>query len=123
MQIDFLIEGEVAILRLEGRFAAGSDAEFLRARQSLAESGKTLVIVDCGHVAYLDSTALNFLVGLYTTAKNAGGRFALCGLNARMSEVLRITHLDSIIPIHDTREDALKALLRPREHSDHAAEV
>ena len=58
----------------------------------------------------VDSTALNFLVGLYTTAKNLGGRFSLCGINARMREVLRITHLDEILSIHDTRESAIAAV-------------
>jgi anti-anti-sigma factor len=120
MHIDFLIEGDIAILQLEGRFSTGSDAEFLRAKEGLAESGKRLVVVDCSQVPYLDSTALNFLVGLYTAAKDAGGRFALCGLNKRMREVLRITHLDEILPIYTTRESALAALAGPAERSDRA---
>jgi anti-anti-sigma factor len=122
MHIDFLIEGDIAILQLEGRFSTGSDAEFLRAKEGLAESGKRLVVVDCRQVPYLDSTALNFLVGLYTAAKDAGGRFALCGLNTRMSEVLRITHLDEILPIYATRESALAALAQPAKRNDRAAE-
>jgi anti-anti-sigma factor len=122
MHIDFLIEGEIAILQLEGRFSTGSDAEFLRTKEELAESGKRLVAVDCSQVPYLDSTALNFLVGLYTAAKDAGGRFALCGLNPRMREVLRITHLDEILPIYATRQIALAALAQPAERNDRAAE-
>ena len=122
MNIDFLIEGDVAIVQLEGKFTTGSDAEFVRVKEGLVESGKRNVIVDCSHVPYLDSTALNFLVGLYTTAKNSGGRFALCGANARMSEVLRITHLNEIIPIYDTRQNALAALAQLAERSDGAGE-
>ena len=122
MRIDFVIEGEVAIVKLEGRFTTGSDAELVQAREGLSASGKRRTLVDCSQVTYLDSTALNFLVGLYTTVKNAGGSFALCDLNARMSEVLRITHLDEIIPIYDTFDSAMAALAQPEERRDRAAE-
>jgi anti-sigma B factor antagonist len=110
MNMDFQIDGDVAIVQLEGRFSLGSDAELVRVKDGLTESGRRNIIVDCSQVAFLDSTALNFLVGLYTTAKNLGGGFSLCGLNARMREVLRVTHLDEIIPIHDTRESAIAAV-------------
>jgi anti-sigma B factor antagonist len=119
MNIDFLIEGEVAIVKLEGKFTTGSDAEFLRVKQGLADSGKHKIVVDCSQVPYLDSTALNFLVGLYTTAKNSGGGFALCGVNQRMCEVLRITHLNEFIPIHETRQSAITSLT---QRSDGVAE-
>jgi len=122
MRVDFLIEGEVAIVQLQGRFTTGSDAEYVRAKEELAGSGKSRVIVDCSQVPYLDSTALNFLVGLYTTAKNAGGKLALCGVNQRMRDVLRITHLNEILPVHETRERALAALMLPEQRSDGTAE-
>jgi len=110
MRIDFQSDGEVTIIRLEGRFAAGSDAEYIRAKEELSRASRRKVIVDCRDVPYLDSTALNFVVGLYTTVKGAGGRFALCGLNTRMREVLRITHLDTVMPVYVDREAALQAL-------------
>ena len=122
MIIDFVIEGDIAIVQLEGKFTTGSDAEFVRVKDGLTQSGKRNVIVDCSGVPYLDSTALNFMVGLFTAAKNSGGKFALCGANARMGEVLRITHLNEIIPIHETRQGALEALARPDGHSDGAGD-
>ena len=122
MRIEFLIEGDIAIVRLEGRFTAGSDAEFVRVKEGLAGSGNAKVIVDCTDVAYLDSTALNFLVGLYTTAQHAGGRFGLCGTNSRMREVLRITHLDEILPIYATKASAVEALMQPERRGDGVAE-
>lgn len=113
MRIEFEEAGEICIVRLEGRFAAGSDAEYLRTRERLGGSAYRKVIVDCSAVPYLDSTALNFLVGLYTSTVNAGGQLMLCGLNPRMSEVLRITHLDQIIPVHADRRKAMAALAGP----------
>ena len=110
MRIDFEAAGDVCIVRLEGRFVAGSDAEYLRTRERLKQSEFKKAIVDCTEVPYLDSTALNFLVGMYTTMTNAGGRLVLCGLNSRMGEVLRITHLDEIIPVRPDRAQALAAL-------------
>ena len=112
MQIEFQSEGDVTVVRLEGRFVAGSDAAYQSARDALLRTGRHKVIVDCREVPYLDSTALNFLVSLYTTVQNAGGRFALCGMNARMNEVLRITHLYKVMPVYADRENALQAFAK-----------
>ena len=123
MRIEFLVEGEVSIVRLEGRFVTGSDAEYLRARETLRKSGKLRVVVDCHDVPYLDSTALNFVVGLYTSVTNAGGKLAVCEVNPRMSEVLRITHLDEIIPVYADRETAMLAVTAKEERSGRAEET
>ena len=98
------------IVRLEGRFVTGSDAEYIRAKETLSQSASRKVVVDCHDVPYLDSTALNFVVGLYTTVINGGGKLVVCGVNRRMTEVLRITRLDAIIPIHPDRRTALAAV-------------
>jgi len=110
MRIDFESTDDVCIIRLEGRFVTGSDAEYTRTKEQLHRSAYKKAVVDCTEVPYLDSTALNFLVGLYTTMTNLGGRLVLCGLNRRMSEVLRITRLDEIIPVRADRQAALTAL-------------
>jgi anti-sigma B factor antagonist len=122
MQIEFLVEGDVTVVRLEGRFVTGSDAEYLRAKETLSKSAAQRVIVDCQEVPYLDSTALNFVVGLFTTVKNAGGRLAVCGVNPRMAEVLRITHLDQIIPVYPDRQAALTAVTAGAEPRRRAKE-
>ena len=123
MQIEFLKDGDVTIVRLEGRFVTGSDGEYLRTREALSKSPDQKVVVDCHEVPYLDSTALNFLVGLYTTVTKSGGRLAVCGVNARMSEVLRITHLDEIIPVYTDRATAMAAVEVPSQPRQRAKEI
>lgn len=120
MQIEFLTEGEVTIIRLEGRFVAGSDADYLRTRETLSNSAARKVVVDCGEVPYVDSTALNFVVGLYTSVADAGGKLVLCGVNSRIGEVLRITHLDEIIPVYRDRETAMAAVAGREEQRERA---
>jgi anti-anti-sigma factor len=116
MQIEFLPVGDATVVRLEGRFVAGSDTEYLRTKEVLGKSASKKVVVDCREVPYLDSTALNFIVGLYTTVINGGGSLVVCGVNPRMTEVLRITHLDEIIPVYADRGTALIGVSKPREH-------
>jgi anti-anti-sigma factor len=113
MRIDFEDKNDMCILHLEGRFVSGSDAEFLRTREDLNKAGYRKVLVDCHGVTYMDSTALNFVVGLYTSMMNGGGRFGLMNLNARVREVLRITHLDEIIPIFEDEQAAMASLNSP----------
>src|ERR1051326_3596654 len=122
-QIEILTEGEVTIVRLEGRFVTGSDAEYLRTKEAMTQSASQKVVVDCHAVPYLDSTALNFVVGLYTMITNNGGRLAVCGVNPRMSEVLRITHLDEIIPVYTDRAAAMAAVEVPSPPRRRAKEI
>lgn len=122
MKIDFEQKAGVCILRLEGRFVAGSDAEFLRTREELSEEGSRKVLVDCAGVTYMDSTALNFVVGLYTSMMNSGGRFGIVNLHPRVREVLRITHLDQIIPVFEDEQSAMASLNAPEASKEQRAE-
>ncbi len=54
-----------AILRLQGRFVTGSDAELVSARNSLEEGGIVKAVVDLSAVPYVDSTVLAFIVELH----------------------------------------------------------
>jgi anti-anti-sigma factor len=70
------------------------------------------LLVDLSEVSSIGSTAIGFVVGLYTTiTKKAGGRFRLAGANSRVQEVLDLTRLSSVLPLAPDTGSALAALL------------
>ena len=111
MLIEFEYRDDVCILRPRGRFVTGLDAAYLRSKtEELRNSGCRKVLADFRDVPYVDSTGIGFLVGVYTTITNAGGRFVIVGPQRRVREVLDLTRLSSVMPIAANEAAGLKFL-------------
>jgi len=106
MRVESQIRDGVFIIRLQGRFVTGSDAEFLSARNSLQEAGIAKTLVDLSRVPYIDSTGLAFVVDLHKWLAGRGGQLVLAGANERVREVLELTRIAGIVPLFDTAEGA-----------------
>ena len=75
-----------------------------------ADDAASVYSVLLHEVPSMGSSAIGFIVGLYTSVtKNPGGRFAMVGATPRVKEVFALTHLDTVIPSSDTLESALAA--------------
>lgn len=103
---------DVCVLRCEGRFTTGSDPEYLRTK---ADELKTLgcgkVLVDFREVVSVGSTAIGFLVAIYSSVtKSPEGRFVVVGTQPRVREVLDLTRLSSILPMANDMASGLAAL-------------
>ncbi len=70
----------------------------------------TGVIVDLSQVSYFGSVFLSLLLRCHKLIKQQGGEMVLCGASERARELLRLTALDTIWAIYDTREQAIEAL-------------
>jgi anti-sigma B factor antagonist len=68
------------------------------------------VVVDLSQVSYFGSVFLSLLLRCHKLVKQQGGEIVLCGASERARELLRLTALDTIWAIYDTREQALRAL-------------
>jgi anti-sigma B factor antagonist len=112
MLVEFEYRGDIALLRLEGRFATGQDSLYLHTKaEELKGSGYAKVLVDFARVDYVDSTGIGFLIGIYTSVKKSPlGRFALANVNRRVRDVLELTRLAQIIQIYPSEAAALEAL-------------
>jgi anti-anti-sigma factor len=111
MLIDFEYRGDVCILRPKGRFVTGLDAAYLHSKtEEVRNSGRRKVMADFRDVPYVDSTGIGFLVGVYTTVTNAGGRFVIVGPRERVREVLDLTRLSSVMPIAADEEAGMEFL-------------
>ena len=103
---------DVCILRCEGRFVTGTDPEYMRARSDeLKRLACAKVLVDFRDVISVGSTAIGFLVSIYSSVtKNPDGRFVLVGAQSRVREVLDLTRLSSILPMAGDIASGMAAL-------------
>jgi anti-anti-sigma factor len=69
-----------------------------------------LVVFDLSGVGYFGSVFLALLLRCHKFVKSRGGEMVLCGATHTAQELLRVTALDTIWAIYDTREQALDAL-------------
>lgn len=104
---------QVSVLACNGIIVFGEEASSLRAHVkelvSQAGSSSPSIVLDLTHVQYIDSGGVGTLVGLLTSARSAGGDLKLAGVNERVRQVLKITHLIEVFQIHTSIEDAINA--------------
>src|ERR1017187_2383006 len=110
MRLEVQFHDGVCVLRLQGRFVTGSDAELVSARNSLQKAGIANAVVDLSAVPYMDSTGLAFVVELHKALASRGGQLFLAEANQRIREVLQMTRIGEIIPLFQDVEDAEAAL-------------
>jgi anti-anti-sigma factor len=99
MLIEVRQKDEICLVRCEGRLVT-ADHEYLRAkRDEIKGANCKKVLADFSQVPDIGSAGVGFIVGVYTSTKNSGGRFVLVGLRPRVREVLDITHVSTVIPL------------------------
>jgi anti-anti-sigma factor len=112
MRIELNQIDDVCVMRFEGRFVTGTDPEFLRGKSDELKRlpcGK--VLVDFRDVTSVGSTAIGFLVAIYSSVtKNPDGRFVLVGAQPRVREVLDLTRLSTILPMAGDIASGMAAL-------------
>lgn len=109
MDIGSAIIGDVVILELAlqaGQSDASGSREF---RETLVDRLGELrkLLIDLAGVEYLNSRLLGILVSGVNAAIERGAEVRLIGMRPAIREVFRVTRLDRIYEIRDSREDAL----------------
>lgn len=64
--------------------------------------------VDLSGVGMLSSAGLGGLITLHKSCAAGGGRMVVCGVQDQIHELLKLTHLNKLLTIADSRDAALK---------------
>lgn len=90
----------------------GMDIERIeKSLTSLIDDDVRGLLLDFRKVEYISSQALSLLLRLHTKlAELPGGKLAMCRVNPKLLEALRITRLHRILQIFQTRTEAVSAL-------------
>src|SRR5262245_33335385 len=70
-----------------------------------------LIVFDLSHADNFGSMFLALLIRCWKLALSQGGTMALSGVTDRARELLRVTALDTVWPIYDSRREAIEAML------------
>ncbi len=102
----------VSLVDCRGRLLFGDEASALRdtVKNLLAETKNIVInLADC---TYIDSGGLGTLVGLYSSAQNAGGVVKLAKLQQRVIDLLQVTKLLTVFDVYNTEEEAVRSFAR-----------
>jgi len=97
-----------AVFRLTGRMTFGTRLHEVESKISeVANQGIHKLILDLSGIEYLDSAGLGALMMLYGNMKVRGGQFRVVAPGAKVLDVLKLTHANSILNIDRNLEAAL----------------
>ncbi len=113
--------GNALIVDCSGRIVFGDETAFLRDQVKDLLNHSKRIVLNLGNVHYIDSSGVGTLVGVYASARSAGGEVKLAALTGRVKDVLAITKLGSIFETYSTVEEAA-ASFNPTAGTTRAAE-
>lgn len=74
----------------------------------ITQSGAALVVIDLSELDFFGSVFLSLLLRTWKTVFENGGTMVLCGVSDRARELLKVTNLDTLWAIYDTRDEAIE---------------
>ena len=102
-----------AIVTAEGELDAYAAPELTAGFANVRDARD--VVVDLKAVSFLDSTALGVVVRTVREVGERGDRIRLVLPESAARRIFEITMLDQVLPLAETREDALAELARPND--------
>ncbi|MEO1491967.1 MAG: STAS domain-containing protein [Pseudomonadota bacterium] len=99
--------GNVVVITLgEPKLDATLSHEFKELATAAARSDRNIYLLDVSSVTFMDSSGIGAIVGVMKVL-GRNNRLELCGLTPAVRKVFRLTRMDKIFKLHETREVAL----------------
>jgi anti-sigma B factor antagonist len=102
--------GDVTIITCRGQLVSGAEADALLKRIDDLLELNPRILLHLGEVDFIDSGGLGLLVRCLTRVQNAAGQLSVCALSPKVSDVLRVTRLDTVLQPHYTEADAIASV-------------
>jgi len=118
MKIESRTNGSVLIATiLEERFDATCAPDFIVVMKEWIAAGNIQIILDFGHVDFMDSTALGVVIKSFKwlrQADNGNGELGLCSVNDKIMSLLQLTRMDRVFLVFPDSQEAIKTITEPR---------
>jgi len=102
------VEG-VIVLSVDRALKGTGEISLKERIDELVAEGRLQILIDMRDIPYVDSAELGRLIRAHLSVRKAGGRVRLCNVPDRVLSLLKITHLDTVLDLYSTEEEALAA--------------
>ncbi len=96
------------VIELVGRLDGLTMEHFVSESRRLMGDATGSYVIDFSGVPYISSAGLRGILMLAKETQQHGGRFVLCAPDKMVKEVFDLARLSSVIPVHDTVEEAVQ---------------
>jgi anti-anti-sigma factor len=103
-------ENNALIIKINGRMDAVTAPEFEKALDAWIDESEKLFVVDLSSLEYISSAGLRSILVIAKKLKALNGKIILAAMEESVNEVFEISGFNSIIPIHDTVQAAIRKL-------------
>jgi anti-sigma B factor antagonist len=105
------VDPNILVVQMEGRILLGPECTYLVDTVVKAiEGGQRIIVLDLAGVRSIDSSGLGALTLSFGKMSKAGGRLYLAGARGPVLEILKMTHLDNVIPFFATADEACRKM-------------
>jgi anti-sigma B factor antagonist len=114
---------DVALMLISGELDYGATPRLRERAYAHIDRGRRHIVVDLSDVTFIDSTAIGALVGVLARLRETGGgslRVVCAEANARVLRIFDIAGVATVLELHSSRDDALRALERARSIQAHS---
>jgi anti-anti-sigma factor len=104
------LEGGIRTFTVRGELDMSTAPDLERKLDpALADSGASIML-DLSECEFIDSTGIALIVRAWQQLGRGTGRLVLCSANFQVRRLLKITGVESSIPMHEQRDAALAEL-------------
>ncbi len=100
----------VTIVTLGGIIDADSVHAFSNALEPLCGRRGARLVLDCGHLEYINSRSLGLLNKYHSQCERNGGRMAFARIPKKIADILKLLGLASALTIRDSVREAVEAV-------------
>jgi len=110
MELNVKNEDKGTLVTVTGRMDAVSSPEFEKELARLIDEGNINFVIDLAGLDYISSSGLRSILVTAKKLKGKNGQILLASLQAVVKEVFEISGFSTIIPIHESVEEAMTVL-------------
>jgi anti-sigma B factor antagonist len=97
------LQPDIVVLEITGRITLGNDCKEVEwTTNKLVQENKKKIIIDLAGVSHIDSTGIGIIVMAAGQMKKAGGELRVAGANEHVENLLKMTNVHQIVPLHST---------------------
>ena len=110
MDINYVKEGEITIVSVNGRLDANTAPVADKTIKKILKRDCLRMLFDFSTMDYLSSGGLKVILGTAKELKRKEGQIVLCSLSNFVKEIFEISGINSSIPITDTVESGIEQM-------------
>jgi anti-sigma B factor antagonist len=104
------VSDKVSVVDVKGELTAFAEGVLMDAYNQASESGVRGIVLNFGGLEYMNSSGIGLLVTLLIRVNREKQQLLVYGLSDHYRSIFQITRLDDAIAIHESEEEAVKAV-------------